>query len=65
MGNIEPMTIESAEAEYKRLLSKESTPEERQAARLELMRAGRASGYYRPARGLLGDDIDDTEEPYP
>ena len=59
------MTIESAEAEYKRLLSKESTHEERQAAWLELMRAGRASGYYRPARGLLGDDIDDEKEPYP
>ena len=59
------MTIESAESEYKRLLSRESTQEERQAAWLELMRAGRASGYYRPARGLLGDDIDDTEEPYP
>ena len=59
------MTIESAEAEYKRLLSKESTPEERQAAWLELMRDGRASSYYRPARGLLGDDIDDEKEPYP
>ena len=59
------MTIESAESEYKRLLSRESTQEERQAAWLELMRAGRASGYYRPARGLLGDDMDDTEEPYP
>ena len=60
------MTIESAKAEYKRLLSMEHPdPEERQAAWLELMRAGRASGYYRPARGLLGDDIDDTEEPYP
>ena len=59
------MTIESAEAEYKRLLSRESTQEERQAAWLELMRAGRASGYYRPARGLLGDDIDDEKEPYP
>ena len=59
------MSVESAEAEYKRLLSRESTQEERQAAWLELMRAGRASSYYRPARGLLGDDIDDTEEPYP
>ena len=59
------MTIESAESEYKRLLSRESTQEERQAAWLELMRAGRASGYYRPARGLLGDDMDDEKEPYP
>ena len=59
------MTIPEAEAEYKRLLSRESTKEERQKAWLELMREGRASGYYRPARGLLGDDIDDEKEPYP
>jgi len=59
------MGIKEAEAEYKRLLSRESTPEERQKAWLELMREGRASSYYRPARGLLGDDIDDEKEPYP
>ena len=59
------MGIKEAKAEYKRLLGKDATHEERQAAWLELMRAGRASGYYRPARGQLGDDADDSKEPWP
>ena len=59
------MSTKEAWAEYKRLLGKESTRKERQDAWLELMRQGRASGYYRPARGQLGDDTDDTKEPYP
>jgi len=58
------MTIEQAETEYERLKWLETTAEEYAEAMKELRRQGRASGCFRPARGLM-DDMDDEKEIWP